>query len=162
MEVLKTKAYGATGSVFNSLSEMEIERSAPKADEVRIDILYCGVCHSDLHQVRNDWHNTIYPCVPGHEIIGRVSEAGSRVSKFKVGDLVGVGCMVDSCGTCPPCQEKEENYCEGPVGWTATYNGYMKPKNEDFNTFGGYSTNVVVKESFVLRICAPASPRIRP
>ena len=154
MEVLKTKAYGATGSVFNSLSEMEIERSAPKADEVRIDILYCGVCHSDLHQVRNDWHNTIYPCVPGHEIIGRVSEAGSRVSKFKVGDLVGVGCMVDSCGTCPPCQEKEENYCEGPVGWTATYNGYMKPKNEDFNTFGGYSTNVVVKESFVLRIPA--------
>lgn len=154
MEVLKTKAYGATGSVFNSLSEMEIERSAPKADEVRIDILYCGVCHSDLHQVRNDWHNTIYPCVPGHEIIGRVSEAGSSVSKFKVGDLVGVGCMVDSCGTCPPCQEKEENYCEGPVGWTATYNGYMKPKNEDFNTFGGYSTNVVVKESFVLRIPA--------
>ena len=154
MEVLKTKAYGATGSVFNSLSEMEIERSAPKADEVRIDILYCGVCHSDLHQVRNDWHNTIYPCVPGHEIIGRVSEAGSRVSKFKMGDLVGVGCMVDSCGTCPPCQEKEENYCEGPVGWTATYNGYMKPKNEDFNTFGGYSTNVVVKESFVLRIPA--------
>ena len=154
MEVLKTKAYGATGSVFNSLSEMEIERSAPKADEVRIDILYCGVCHSDLHQVRNDWHNTIYPCVPGHEIIGRVSEAGSRVSKFKVGDLVGVGCMVDSCGTCPPCQEKEENYCEGPVGWTATYNGYMKPKNEDFNTFGGYSTTVVVKESFVLRIPA--------
>ena len=82
MEVLKTKAYGATGSVFNSLSEMEIERSAPKADEVRIDVLYCGVCHSDLHQVRNDWHNTIYPCVPGHEIIGRVREACSSVSKF--------------------------------------------------------------------------------
>ena len=154
MEVLKTKAYGATGSVFSSLSEMEIERPAPKADEVRIDILYCGVCHSDLHQVKNDWHNTIYPCVPGHEIIGRVSEAGSSVSKFKVGDLVGVGCMVDSCGTCPSCQEKEENYCEGPVGWTATYNGYMKPENEDFNTFGGYSTNMVVKESFVLRIPA--------
>ena len=154
MEVLKTKAYGATGSVFSSLSEMEIERPAPKADEVRIDVLYCGVCHSDLHQVKNDWHNTIYPCVPGHEIIGRVSEAGSSVSKFKVGDLVGVGCMVDSCGTCPSCQEKEENYCEGPVGWTATYNGYMKPENEDFNTFGGYSTNMVVKESFVLRIPA--------
>ena len=74
-----------------------------------------------------------------------MSEASSRVSKFKVGDLVGVGCMVDSCSTCPPCQEKEENYCEGPVGWTATYNGYMKPKNKDFNTFGGYSINVVVK-----------------
>ena len=152
METLKTKAYGATGSVFNSLSEMEIERQAPKADEVHIDILYCGVCHSDLHQVKNDWHNTIYPCVPGHEIVGRVIEAGSAVTKFKTGDLVGVGCMIDSCGTCPACQEKEENYCEGPVSWTATYNGYMKPQNKDFNTFGGYSTNIVVKESFVLRI----------
>ena len=152
MEMLKTKAYGATGSVFNSLSEMEIERQAPKADEVHIDILYCGVCHSDLHQVKNDWHNTIYPCVPGHEIIGRVIEAGSGVTKFKVGDVVGVGCMIDSCGVCPACQEKEENYCEGPVNWTATYNGYMKPQNQDFNTFGGYSTNITVKESFVLRI----------
>ncbi len=77
---------------------------------------------------------------------------GSNVTKFRVGDLVGVGCMVDSCGVCPSCQEKEENYCEGPVSWTATYNGYMKPQNEDFNTFGGYSTNITVKESFVLRI----------
>ncbi|MBR7722580.1 NAD(P)-dependent alcohol dehydrogenase [Microvirga sp. SRT04] len=131
---------------------MEIERQAPKADEVHIDILYCGVCHSDLHQVKNDWHNTIYPCVPGHEIVGRVIEAGSAVTKFRVGDIVGVGCMIDSCGTCPSCREKEENYCEGPVSWTATYNGYMKPQNKDFNTFGGYSTNITVKESFVLRI----------
>ncbi|SNR96366.1 NAD(P)-dependent alcohol dehydrogenase [Hymenobacter mucosus] len=152
MDVFKTKAYGATNSIFNGLSEMEIERHAPKADEVHIDILYCGVCHSDLHQVKNDWHNTIYPCVPGHEIIGRVIEVGSSVSKFQVGDVVGVGCMIDSCGTCPACQEQEENYCEGPVSWTATYNGYMKPQNKDFNTFGGYSTNIVVKESFVLRI----------
>ena len=152
MDTIKTKAYGASNSIFNGLSEMEIERQAPKADEVHIDILYCGVCHSDLHQVKNDWHNTIYPCVPGHEIVGRVNEVGSAVSKFRVGDLVGVGCMVDSCGVCPSCQEKEENYCEGPVGWTATYNGYMKPQNKDFNTFGGYSTNITVKESFVLRI----------
>jgi uncharacterized zinc-type alcohol dehydrogenase-like protein len=152
MEALKTKAYGASNSIFNGLSEMEIERQAPKADEVHIDILYCGVCHSDLHQVRNDWHNTIYPCVPGHEIVGRVIEAGSAVTKFRVGDIVGVGCMIDSCGTCPSCREKEENYCEGPVSWTATYNGYMKPQNKDFNTFGGYSTNITVKESFVLRI----------
>ncbi|MBJ6111016.1 NAD(P)-dependent alcohol dehydrogenase [Hymenobacter sp. BT523] len=152
MEVFKTKAYGASNSIFNGLSEMEIERQAPKADEVHIDILYCGVCHSDLHQVKNDWHNTIYPCVPGHEIVGRVVEAGSAVTKFRVGDLVGVGCMIDSCGTCPACREKEENYCEGPVSWTATYNGYMKPQNKDFNTFGGYSTNITVKESFVLRI----------
>ncbi|WP_277881565.1 NAD(P)-dependent alcohol dehydrogenase [Hymenobacter cyanobacteriorum] len=152
METFKTKAYGASNSIFNGLSEMEIERQAPKADEVHIDILYCGVCHSDLHQVKNDWHNTIYPCVPGHEIIGRVVEAGSSVTKFRVGDLVGVGCMIDSCGVCPSCQEKEENYCEGPVSWTATYNGYMKPQNKDFNTFGGYSTNITVKESFVLSI----------
>lgn len=152
MEAIKTKAYGASNSIFNGLSEMEIERQAPKADEVHIDILYCGVCHSDLHQVKNDWHNTIYPCVPGHEVIGRVNEVGSAVTKFRVGDVVGVGCMVDSCGVCPSCQEKEENYCEGPVSWTATYNGYMKPANKDFNTFGGYSTNMTVKESFVLRI----------
>ncbi|MBF9143767.1 NAD(P)-dependent alcohol dehydrogenase [Hymenobacter properus] len=152
MTAFKTKAYGASNSIFNGLSEMEIERQAPKADEVHIDILYCGVCHSDLHQVKNDWHNTIYPCVPGHEIVGRVIEAGSAVTKFRVGDIVGVGCMIDSCGTCPSCREKEENYCEGPVSWTATYNGYMKPQNKDFNTFGGYSTNITVKESFVLRI----------
>jgi uncharacterized zinc-type alcohol dehydrogenase-like protein len=152
MTAFKTKAYGASNSIFNGLSEMEIERQAPKADEVHIDILYCGVCHSDLHQVKNDWHNTIYPCVPGHEIVGRVIEAGSAVTKFRAGDIVGVGCMVDSCGTCPSCREKEENYCEGPVSWTATYNGYMKPQNKDFNTFGGYSTNITVKESFVLRI----------
>jgi len=152
MDITKTKAYGATNSVFSGLSEMEIERQTPKADEVHIDILYCGVCHSDLHQVKNDWHNTIYPCVPGHEVVGRISEVGSAVTKFRVGDVVGVGCMVDSCGVCPSCRQKEENYCEGPVGWTATYNGYMKPANEDFNTFGGYSTNMTVKESFVLRI----------
>jgi uncharacterized zinc-type alcohol dehydrogenase-like protein len=152
MQAISTKAYGASGSILNTLKPMTIERQAPKADEVHIDILYSGVCHSDLHQVKNDWHNTIYPCVPGHEIVGRVIEAGSGVTKFKAGDLVGVGCMIDSCGVCPSCKEKEENYCEGPVSWTATYNGYMKPANEDFNTFGGYSTNIVVKESFVLSI----------
>jgi uncharacterized zinc-type alcohol dehydrogenase-like protein len=152
MAIIKTKAYGATNSIFNGLSEMEIERETPKADEVHIDILYSGVCHSDVHQAKNEWHNTIYPCVPGHEIVGRVTEVGSTVTKFKVGDLVGVGCMVDSCGVCPSCQESLENYCEGPVGFTATYNGYMKPENKEFNTFGGYSTNITVKESFVLRI----------
>jgi uncharacterized zinc-type alcohol dehydrogenase-like protein len=110
------------------------------------------VCHSDLHQVRNDWANTVYPCIPGHEIVGKVVQAGNAVTKFKVGDVVGVGCMIDSCGTCSSCQEGEENYCEGPVSWTATYNGYMQPDGSGFNTFGGYSTNIVVKESFVLRI----------
>jgi len=152
MQTIPTKAYGASGSIFSGLKPIDIERQAPKADEVHIDILYCGVCHSDLHQVKNDWKNTIYPCVPGHEVVGRIDQVGSGVTKFQVGDIVGVGCMVDSCGVCPSCQAKEENYCEGPVSWTATYNGYMKPENEEFNTFGGYSTNMTVKEDFVLRI----------
>jgi uncharacterized zinc-type alcohol dehydrogenase-like protein len=152
METIKAKGYGASNSIFSGLSEMEFERHAPKEDEVHIDVLYCGVCHSDLHQVKNDWSNTIYPCVPGHEVIGRVVQAGSGVTKFKVGDIVGVGCMIDSCGSCSPCRDKEENYCEGPVSWTATYNGYMKPDGSGYNTYGGYSTDIVVKESFVLRI----------
>ena len=152
MQAIKAKGYAAKGSIFNSLSLMEFEREAPKDDEVLIDVLYCGVCHSDLHQVKNDWKNTIYPCVPGHEVVGRVSSAGSAVSKFKIGDIVGVGCMIDSCGVCPSCRDHVENYCEGPVSWTATYNGYMKPDGSDYNTYGGYSTNLVVKESFVLKI----------
>ncbi|GAB2556981.1 NAD(P)-dependent alcohol dehydrogenase [Spirosoma aerophilum] len=153
-EAIKTKGYGASGSLLGgkSLEPMEFERQPPKADEVLIDILYCGVCHSDLHQVKNDWSNTIYPCVPGHEIVGRVVQKGDAVTKFNVGDVVGVGCMIDSCGHCHSCEEHEEQYCEGPVSWTATYNGYMKPDGSGFNTFGGYSTNHVVKESFVLKI----------
>ncbi|QJW89905.1 NAD(P)-dependent alcohol dehydrogenase [Spirosoma taeanense] len=155
METIKTKAYGAKATLIDrlsSLSRMDIERKAPKADEVLIDILYCGVCHSDLHQVKNDWGNTIYPCVPGHEVVGRVVQVGSGVTKFSVGDIVGVGCIVDSCGKCRSCVEGEEQYCEGPVSWTATYNGYIKPNGTGYNTFGGYSTTLVVKESFVLRI----------
>ena len=155
MEAIKTKAYGAKASLIDrlsSLSRMDIERQAPQADEVQIDVLYCGVCHSDLHQVKNDWANTVYPCIPGHEIIGRVVQTGSSVTRFSVGDTVGVGCMIDSCGQCTSCAGGDENYCEGPVSWTATYNGYMKPDGSGFNTFGGYSTSLVVKESFVLRI----------
>ncbi|GAB3900340.1 NAD(P)-dependent alcohol dehydrogenase [Spirosoma agri] len=155
MEQLKTKAYGAKASLIDqlsSLSRMDIERNEPQSDEVLIDILYCGVCHSDLHQVKNDWSNTIYPCVPGHEVVGRITQTGSNVTKFKVGDVVGVGCMIDSCGQCNSCTGGDEQYCEGPVSWTATYNGYMKPNGNGYNTFGGYSTNIVVKESFILNI----------
>lgn len=165
METTMVKAYGAKASLidrFSSLARMDIERQAPTSDEVRIDVLYCGVCHSDLHQVRNDWSNTIYPCIPGHEIVGRVVEAGSGVTQFKVGDVVGVGCMIDSCGACSSCQEGVENYCEGPVGFTATYNGYMKPKGDGFNTFGGYSTQMTVKASFVLRIPDSLDPQRTP
>jgi uncharacterized zinc-type alcohol dehydrogenase-like protein len=148
----KVPAYGASGAVFNGLSRMEVERRRPTGDEIQIEILFCGVCHSDLHQVKNDWKNTIYPCVPGHEIVGRVLSVARGVKRHKVGDLVGVGCMIDSCGRCPSCRNGEENYCEGPVSWTGTYNGHAEPKDTKFNTFGGYSTQIVVREPFVLSI----------
>lgn len=151
MGKIQSKGYGAKGSLFHKLDKLDFEREAPKENELLIDILYCGVCHSDLHQVKNDWGNTVYPCVPGHEIVGRVVQAGGAVTKFKVGDIVGVGCMIDSCGQCHSCKEGEEQYCEGPKGWTATYNGPMKL--DGTNTYGGYSVNIVVKENFVL--CIP-------
>ena len=132
------------------LKPMHFERDEPAAGDVQLEVLYCGVCHSDLHQVRNDWGNTIYPCLPGHEIVGRVTRVGAGVTRFKVGDLGAVGCMIDSCGTCRGCRDGLENYCEGPKGWTATYNGPMKP--DGTNTFGGYSDTLVVKEHFVLRV----------
>ncbi|RYD53461.1 MAG: NAD(P)-dependent alcohol dehydrogenase [Sphingobacteriales bacterium] len=153
-QTFKTPAYGASGGLIGgkSMKRIDVERQGPKADEVVIEVLYCGVCHSDIHQVANDWKNTIYPCVPGHEIIGKIVAAGSTVSAFKTGDTVGVGCMIDSCHTCAPCREGEEQFCEGPHGMTMTYNGYWKPDGTDFNTFGGYSTHIVVNKDFLLRI----------
>ncbi|KLT64353.1 NAD(P)-dependent alcohol dehydrogenase [Pedobacter sp. BMA] len=153
MEKILSKGYGASGSLIGgkTLELMQFERNEPKPDEVLIEVLYCGVCHSDLHQVNNDWKNTIYPCVPGHEIIGKISSTGAAVSNFKVGDIVGVGCMIDSCKTCAACNDGEEQFCEGPHGQTMTYNGYWKPDPE-FNTFGGYSNNIVAQEKFVMRI----------
>ncbi len=148
---LKTKVVGyGNNHSFTWLGPMEVERSEPKADELAIEILYCGVCHSDLHQANNDWSNTVYPCVPGHEIVGRVTAKGPEVTKFEIGDNVGVGCMVDSCGVCANCRDGLEQYCEGPKGATLTYNGPMKP--DGTNTFGGYTESIVVKERFVLRI----------
>ena len=154
MAKINAVGYGASGALIGGkkLEPYTFERDEPKEDEVLIDVLYCGVCHSDVHQVANDWKNTIYPCVPGHEIVGRVTSIGSAVSKFKQGDIVGVGCMIDSCGHCDPCNEGEEQFCEGPVGQTMTYNGYWKPDGADFNTFGGYSSNLVVNEKFVMNI----------
>ncbi|HET7611865.1 MAG TPA: NAD(P)-dependent alcohol dehydrogenase [Rhodanobacteraceae bacterium] len=142
----RVNAY-ATPAADKPLHLHPIERRAPRARDVQIEILYCGVCHSDLHTARNEWHNTQYPCVPGHEIVGRVTAIGNEVKGFKVGDTVGVGCMVDSCGHCRPCREGEENYCEN--GFTATYNG---PMFGGENTYGGYSTQIVVDEKFVLHI----------
>ena len=117
-------------------------------NDVKIDILYCGVCHSDLHTARNEWNNTLYPSVPGHEIVGRVTAVGEAVSRFKVGDMAGVGCLVDSCRTCSSCGEGLEQYCEN--GFTGTYNGPAFGGGE--NTLGGYSDNIVVDQHFVLRI----------
>lgn len=154
MDSLKIKAYGASGSFIGgkTLEPMEIERRHPVADELLIEILYCGVCHSDLHQVNNDWKNTIYPCVPGHEIIGRVTEVGESATRFKQGDIVGVGCMIDSCQKCQSCHNGEENYCLSHTGPTMTYNGYFTTDGSGYNTFGGYSTHITVQESFVLNI----------
>lgn len=142
----KSKAYGAQ-TATSPLAPLEIERRPLGPDDVQIEILYCGVCHSDLHTARNEWKNTIYPSVPGHEIVGRITAVGDQVTRFKVGELAGVGCMVDSCGHCPSCHEGEEQYCES--GFTGTYNG---PVFGGENTFGGYSQRIVVKESFVLHI----------
>ena len=153
-ETIAAKGYGASGSLIGgtTLKPMDFERTPPKPDELLIETLYCGVCHSDLHQVENDWKNTIYPCVPGHEVIGKVTYAGAAVTKFKVGDIVGVGCMIDSCRHCSACHEGEEQFCEHPHGPTMTYNGYFLPDGTGYNTFGGYADNLIVKEDFVLRI----------
>ncbi|MBW2960404.1 NAD(P)-dependent alcohol dehydrogenase [Mesonia aestuariivivens] len=147
MNTVEIKAYGAKSNDAD-LKPLDINRREVLAGDVKIDILYCGVCHSDIHQVRNDWGNSKYPVVPGHEIIGRVLETGTDVSKFKEGDLVGVGCLVDSCQECSSCKEGLEQYCEN--GMVGTYNG--KDKHLGGHTFGGYSESVVVREEFVLKV----------
>jgi alcohol dehydrogenase (NADP+) len=149
---MMTRAIGyAAPAAKAELSRYEFERRAPRASDVDIDILYCGVCHSDLHQARDEWGGSIFPMVPGHEIVGRVLAVGSAVTELVPGDLVGVGCMVDSCRTCPSCAEGLENYCE--LGFVPTYNGYERGTKTP--TQGGYATRVVVDEAFVVRV--PAS-----
>ncbi|WP_029523780.1 NAD(P)-dependent alcohol dehydrogenase [Polaromonas glacialis] len=147
-----TQALGyAATSATTPLAPFTFERRSPGQLDVALDILYCGVCHSDLHTARNEWQNTVYPSVPGHEIVGRVTAVGELVSKFKVGDIVGVGCMVDSCQHCAPCEGGLEQYCDN--GFTGTYNG--PEQGTGANTYGGYSSHIVVRESFVLRISHP-------
>jgi alcohol dehydrogenase (NADP+) len=130
------------------LAPFSFNRRDPGPKDVEIEILYCGVCHSDLHQARNEWRNTVYPCLPGHEIVGRVTKTGAETTLFKKGDLSAVGCMVDSCRTCRSCREGLEQYCE--KGFNPTYNGVDKVIGGP--TFGGYSNAIVVDEAFVLRI----------
>ena len=144
---MRTPAYAAP-SADEPLAPFTVERREPRAHEVLIDILYCGVCHSDIHQVRDEWGGSIFPMVPGHEIVGRVSRADEGATKFSVGDLVGVGCFVDSCRSCEPCRAGEEQYCR--EGMTGTYNSRERGSGEP--TYGGYSTRIVVDENYVVRI----------
>jgi uncharacterized zinc-type alcohol dehydrogenase-like protein len=145
---MQTKAYAAQ-SPTSPLAPATIERRAAGTKDVVIEILYCGVCHSDLHTARGEWPGTQYPCVPGHEIIGRVTATGAEVHRFKPGQIVGVGCMVDSCRTCTQCRDGLEQYCDGPVGFTGTYNG---PVGGGPNTLGGYSAAITVDEHFVFAV----------
>jgi len=165
---LKVLGYAAKHS-FSDLKPFEFERDAARADEIVIDVLFCGVCHSDIHQIKNEWGNTIYPCVPGHEVVGRVTDVGSAVTRHAPGDLVGVGCMIDSCRQCEPCLAGDENYCEGPNSWLATYNGPMIPAAkapgginmyDRDNSFGGYSSVLVVQEDFALKIPGNLRPEL--
>ncbi|MGI4954594.1 MAG: NAD(P)-dependent alcohol dehydrogenase [Janthinobacterium lividum] len=137
----------AAESATAPLAPFSFERRDPGANDVQIDILFCGVCHSDIHTVRGEWGNSAWPVLPGHEIVGRVTAVGADVAGFKVGDLAGVGCMVDSCRTCPSCKEGLEQYCE--VGFTGTYNDPDK-KTPGLRTYGGYSKAIVVDQGFVL------------
>jgi len=160
METTRTTAEGVTSSpakpvkAFGTqaaqapLDPLTIHRRTTTARDVEIDILFCGVCHSDLHTARNEWHNTVYPCVPGHEIVGRIVRVGDQVTKFKAGDIAAVGCLVDSCRHCEYCQEGLEQYCE--TGNIGTYNS--PDPHLGTQTYGGYSESIVVDEAFVLRV----------
>ena len=150
---MKTKSYAAQ-SATTPLAPFSFERRAPGEREVRIEILFCGICHSDVHTVREEWQGTTYPCVPGHEIVGRVTEAGAKVENFKEGDLAGVGCLVDSCRTCVNCEEHLEQFCEG--GSVFTYNS--PDKHSGGTTYGGYSESIVVDEAFALRVPGGLDP----
>jgi uncharacterized zinc-type alcohol dehydrogenase-like protein len=146
---MPTRAYAAQ-SPTSPLAPYTIERRKPGPHDVVIDILYCGVCHSDLHTARGEWQGVRYPCVPGHEIVGRVSAVGAAVSRVAPGAIAAVGCMVDSCRVCEACKLGLEQYCDGPDGFTGTYNGTVNGGGD--NTYGGYSRGIVVDEHYVLTI----------
>jgi len=147
METTNIKAFG-TQAADAPLKQMNIDRREVTEKDIEIEILYCGVCHSDLHFARNDWHMTMYPIVPGHEIVGKITKVGSEVTKLKVGDIAAVGCLVDSCRECKSCKHDLEQYCL--VGMVGTYNGMDKHSGKQ--TFGGYSEKIVVDEHFVLKV----------
>lgn len=148
--MIKANGYAAANPTA-PLAPYQFERRTPGPHDIQVEILYCGVCHSDLHQVRDDWGGSIYPMVPGHEIVGKVVAVGAHVGKFKVGDIAGIGCMVDSCQHCDPCEQGLEQYCEEGATWT--YNA--RERDGGAPTLGGYSDVLVVKESFAIKV--PAS-----
>src|SRR5438094_8176561 len=145
--MLPTRGYATKGPI-SILEPFNFERREPGPHDVLIEILYCGICHSDIHQARDEWGGSIYPMVPGHEIVGRVTRVGFQVKRFKVGELAGVGCFVDSCRVCASCKEGLEQYCEGHVVWT--YNGTEKDMKTP--TYGGYSSQIVVDENYTFKI----------
>jgi alcohol dehydrogenase (NADP+) len=144
---LPAKGYAAAAAAEN-LKPFAFERRTPGPHDVLADILYCGICHTDLHFIRNDWGMSMYPLVPGHEIIGRVTEVGDHVKKFNVGDAIGIGCLVDSCRECDNCKNDHEQYCQG--GFVLTYSSYEKDGKTI--TYGGYSNRIVVDENYVLKV----------
>ncbi len=166
--MISARGYAARDAQ-SPLRAFAFEREGPSERDVQIQVLFCGVCHSDIHQAKNEWSNTVYPCVPGHEVVGRVAKIGADVTMHAVGDIVGVGCMIDSCRNCKPCRMGLQNYCEGPNSWLATYNGPMVPAKmapdglnvygRD-NTYGGYSDVLVVRDDFLIRIPPALKPEV--
>jgi uncharacterized zinc-type alcohol dehydrogenase-like protein len=159
----------AASSASSTLQPFQFERREAGIHQIEMAVLYCGVCHSDIHQARNEWSNTIYPCVPGHEAVGRVTRTGAQVSRHAVDDIVGVGCMVESCRHWQPCALGDQNYCSGPNSWLATRNGPVVPADKATghdnaygrdNTFGGYSSVLVVNEDFALKIPGTLRPEL--
>ncbi|TMA38239.1 MAG: NAD(P)-dependent alcohol dehydrogenase, partial [Deltaproteobacteria bacterium] len=151
--MVKTPAYAAA-SKTSRLAPFIIERREPGPNDVLIEILFCGICHSDIHQVRDEWTGALFPMVPGHEIVGRVKQVGKQVTRFKVGDTAGVGCFVDSCRECDPCRRGLEQFCE--KGAAFTYNGTEMDRTTP--TYGGYSSQIVVADRYALKVPAGLDP----
>ena len=153
--MVKTRGFGVERQGETNVRWLNFSREEPKDTELLVEILYCGLCHSDVEILANNWGITKYPCVPGHEAVGRVVATGAKVLRYQVGAIIGVGCIIDSCMACPACTEGWENHCEGPNGPTMTNGGYLTPGSEDgkaFNTLGAWADNVVVREDFAIRI----------
>ncbi|KAK3614766.1 hypothetical protein LTR22_027669 [Elasticomyces elasticus] len=153
--MIQSNGYGSETAEQTTVAPVTISRKEPLGSELLIEVLYCGICHSDIELLANTWNTTKYPCVPGHEAVGPVIGKGPDVKHYDIGDIVGVGSVMDSCLECAACREGWENHCEGPNGPTITHGGYLNPSTKDaekFNTFGAWAGNLVIKEEFVIRI----------